>query len=349
MIRKRVFIVIVVILILGLLETGCREITGEPEIETIEDASEQEDWKISVWAAYWDLDRVQVEVRDLEKYINNFCYFAAYFDNKNRLMLPEAATQIFQIIEEEFDGNGWMNYLTIVNDKIEEDGTFSLKDTELLYELFASDEDMDKHIDQILSLTLAGGYDGIEIDYEAIKRDMDLWRLYEKFCRKLYKKASEAGLNMRVVLEPNAPIEELTLPEGPDYIMMCYNLHGANTEPGPKADAEFIRELIEKMSGVPGNKEFAIATGGFDWNEEGKTEAVSQIQAEGLIKEYDAEAERDEESQCVKFVYEDTEGVKHEVWYADTVTLHYWMDIISESGEYGISIWRLGGNKSEEF
>lgn len=349
MIRKRVFIVISLILMLGLLETGCRKITIEPEIETVEDASGKEDRKISVWATYWDLDRILIEVHDLEEHINNFCYFAAYFDNKNQLMLPEETTQTFQTIEEDFAGNQWVNYLTIVNDKMKEDGTSSLKDTRLLYELFASDEDMDKHIDQILSLTLAGGYDGLEIDYEAIRKDMDLWKLYEKFCRKLYKKTSEVGLNMRVVLEPNAPIEELTLPEGPDYIMMCYNLHGANTEPGPKADAEFIRGLIEKMSGVPGNKEFALATGGFDWNEEGKTEAVSQIQAEGLIKQYDAEVERDEESQCIKFIYEDTEGVMHEVWYADMVTLHYWMDIISESGEYGISIWRLGGNKSEKF
>ncbi|QCX34692.1 glycosyl hydrolase [Caloramator sp. E03] len=349
MIRKRVFIVIVLIVIFGFTALCFIKILNKKENEIIKKANNNENKKVSVWAVYWDLDRVPKEVSELEKHIDNFCYFAAYYDNKNQLILPESTVKIFQYIEKKYDDKKWKNYLTVVNDKMIKDGVFSHKDTSLLYELFKSDESIKKNTNQIISLALLGGYDGIEIDYEAIKKDMQLWRLYEKFCSYLYKKSSEAGLQLRVLLEPSAPIEKLMLPEGPDYVIMCYNLHGPNTKPGPKADKEFIRKLVEKMSVIPGKKEFALATGGFDWDENGEVKAVTQLQAKEIIKEYNAETMRDDESCAIKFSYEDEKGKKHEVWYADMVTINCWIDIIEEYGSYGISIWRLGGNYYEEF
>lgn len=285
----------------------------------------------------------------IEKNIQNISYFAAYYNDKNQLIFPDETVKTFQYVRNEFKNNKWASYLTIVNDKMIKDGVFYHKDTALLYELFKSDKSIKKHADEIISLALSGGYEGIEIDYEAIKKDMELWRLYEKFCSYLYKKASEAGLHMRVVLEPNAPIEKLKLPEGPDYIMMCYNLHGPKTKPGPKADKEFIKNMVKKMSALPGHKGFALATGGFDWNENGEVKAVAQIQAKQLIKEYNSVVIRDGESYAITFSYKDEEEKKHEVWYADMITINYWMDIIAGYGDYGISIWRLGGNDYKDF
>lgn len=62
---------------------------------------------------------------------------------------------------------------------------------------------------------------------------------------------------------------------------MCYNLHGNVSEPGGKATPEFIKNSIEEMSKVPENKDFAIATGGFDWQTNGKTTAVTEAEATG--------------------------------------------------------------------
>lgn len=347
--RKRVFIIIVIIFIFGFAALCFKKILNKSENEMIKKTYKNENKKISAWIVYWNLDEAVKEVNELEKNINNLCYFAAYYDNKNQLIFPESTAKIFQYIEEKYGDKKWKNYLTVVNDKMIRDGVFYHKDTALLYELFKSDESIEKHTDKIISLALSGGYDGIEIDYEAIKKDMQLWRLYEKFCTFLYKKASEAGLLMRIVLEPNAPIEKLNLPKGPDYIMMCYNLYGPNTKPGPKADKEFISKLVKKMSVVPGKKEFALATGGFDWDENGQVKAVTQIQAKELIKEYNAKVLRDDKSGAIKFYYKDEKGKKHEVWYADMITINCWMDIIKGYGDYGISIWRLGGNYYEDF
>ena len=340
MIKKKLLIGALALL-LGIILISCHA----NDNSVLEEQDTENDWQVSVWTTYWDIDRIRDEVRVLDEHIINLCYFAAYFDHNNQLFLPDATSETFTTIEEEFKDNEWFHYLTIVNDKINKDGSSSLKDTELLYTLFASEEKMNQHINDIIYLAEQKGYDGIEIDYEAIKQDMELWELYETFCELLYNKTLSEGLKLRIVLEPNAPVDMLNLPDGPEYIMMCYNLYGSSTGPGPKANEKFIQDLITKMSSLPGYKSFALATGGFDWSQDGNVVSVSEVQAQKLIKQYDAKPVRDIESQALKFRYKDMDQISHMVWYADAKTLHYWSDIVLESGEYGISIWRLGGNK----
>ena len=75
------------------------------------------------------------------------------------------------------------------------------------------------------------------------------------------------------------------------------------------------------MSKVPGKKDFAIATGGFNWASKGKTTSISETEAKALLKEYGTKVKRDDESQCLYFNYKDKDNIKHELWYADKTTL----------------------------
>lgn len=303
--------------------------------------------KFSAWSVYWNLKDAEKEIELMGDNIDKLCYFAAYFNSQNELIMPQDTEEFFQKVKKEFKDNTWLHYITIVNDKVLLDGTSSLKDTELLYTLFSSEEAMNHHIQELLNLTIKGGYNGIEIDYEAIRSDQRLWKLFISFCNKLYKEADLKGIKMRVVLEPSTPFEELIFPEGPEYVIMCYNLYGTHSEPGPKANTEFITKLIKKVSGVPGKINFAIATGGFDWSSEGIVTSLTETQAYSLAMEYEVETLRDISSQCIVYKYEDSDNRQHEVWYADSVTLSYWSTIIRDSGDYGITIWRLGGNRRE--
>ncbi len=122
-----------------------------------------------------------------------------------------------------------------------------------------------------------------------------------------------------VVLEVNTPIDKLNFTEGPTYVMMCYNLHGSFSEAGEKSNQDFIKELMDKMKEVPGEKSFAIPTGGFDWPDNGSTKSVSEAEAKQILIENKIEAKRDDKSQYLYFNYTDKENIKHEVWYADQV------------------------------
>lgn len=299
--------------------------------------------KISTWVTYWDLP-AKTFSENMSGDIKNVSYFAANFNENNKLVVPEKLKDFYNDTE----GSNFKKYLTIVNDVIKSDGSSIQKDTEVLKILLYDKSSRENHINEIVNLAIDYGFDGIEIDYERLKKDMTLWENFIIFIKELYYKASEKGLELRVVLEPNIPFENLNFEKGPTYVVMCYNLHGGFSGPGEKANPEFITSLIEEMNKYEVKKDFALATGGFDWPEgtsssvdgNGKVKSVTEKEAKSLIIEYNAEAIRDEESKYLYFKYKDENNITHEVWYADTETLNYLSSFILKEG-YDVSLWRV--------
>lgn len=305
--------------------------------------------KFSVWITYWDLKNYKQELSAIGNSIDNICYFAAYFDADEKLFIPKEITDTFGEINATYGSKKYHSYLTFVNDLIKTEGTSSLKDTELLYHLFSSTERMDRHISEIIDMTVKGGFDGIEIDYEGMDRDITLWKMYLQFIKKLYKTASAKKIPVRILLEPKVPITKIKFFKGPEYVMMCYNLYGDGTVPGPKANEKFLKQMVDKMKPFTGKVNFALSSGGYDFAGDGSAKQVSEIEAETLKKEYNAASRRDSDSNCIVFTYQDLQGLSHEIWYADKQTLNYWYNTINKYGDYGISLWRIGGNVCNDF
>ena len=293
---------------------------------------------LSSWITYWDLN-VDDEIMELDNKLGSLSYFAAYFDDNNQLVLPEKLLKYYN------DTNlyKFKKYISIVNDIVYDDGTSSIKDKEVLSKVLSDETARRNHINEIIDLAKKYDFDGIEIDYEQIKEDISLWKDFLLFIKDLYSESTSNNLELRVLLEPNVPIDKLNFIEGPTYVMMCYNLHGAFSGPGEKSNQEFIKELIDKMKKVPGEKSFAIPTGGFDWADNGNTKSISEIEAKQMLGENKIEAKRDDKTQYLYFNYTDKENIKHEVWYADQVTIRHLSEVIIEEG-YDVSLWRLGGN-----
>jgi spore germination protein YaaH len=297
----------------------------------------------SVWYPYWDNDTADEELAAIGDDLGTICFFAAYFDEHSKMFIPDNITDKI----EQFDKSGYLKgkttFLTIVNDKLLDEGS-SLKDTELLYEILGSSNLAEKHADNVIKLAKKSGLGGVEIDYEAIKKDTELWGHFNEFIKVLSEKASKEGLLLRVIFEPSAPIDSFEWPEYPEYVMMCYNLKGYGTEPGPKADVTFIKDMYEKMTVLKGKTNLAFATGGFDFAEDGSVKQINYANAVSICEEYNGEIVRDPESGAVHFEYTDDIGEKHEVWYADQETLKVWISTAKEAGCEKFSIWRLGGN-----
>ena len=314
----------------------------EPHDDSSIEENIEDENKVSVWVTYWDTEGLMEELNVWEPYIKQINYFAAYFKEEGRLFVPQPTVETKESINRLLQGSELPEYLTIVNDQELEDGTSALKSTDLLYNLFESEETMIKHINDILQVTLDDGYDGIEIDYEAIRDDMALWDKFLTFLNLLTKVAKDNNISLRVLLEPSTPVDDIQFPEGIEYIMMCYNLYGHGTEPGPKANRDFLIEMVEKMKKVSNRRGYALATGGFDFSSDGKTIAVTMAKAIDLQSIEGKDSYRDEQSQCMVFTYT-KQNLAHEVWFADEDTLKYWTKVLIEEGEKNISIWRLGG------
>jgi spore germination protein YaaH len=268
-------------------------------------------------------------------------YFGAYFNDFDRLFIPTELSEAKN--EHKRKKMPYETYLSFVNDKKNIDGSVVLKDTEILRRLLSNEAFLDKHIDDIISLTQDGGYDGIEIDYERVWKDEPVGKLFVQFVNKLYPRARDKNLKLRVVLEPNTPFSGIEFANGPEYVVMFYNLYGLHSEAGPKANSTFIQKLLSQIEILPGEKSVAFATGGCSWGSNGKKQLVTEAEAKVLSGAYDAAPQRDKDSQSLFFEYEN-DGVKYQVWYADVKTLNYWSSLAKERGIYKISLWRLGGN-----
>lgn len=339
--KKYIFIGIILLILISIVilllinkSTKEKEVIKYEKEEALLELDE-----ISSWIVYWDLG-VDSEIKELDNKLNSISYFAANFNENNQLFVSEELIDYYVSTKKcEFN-----KYITIVNDVIYNDGASSLKDKRVLKNLLEDEVTRKKHVNEIIDLAKKYEFDGIELDYEQIKDDMQLWNEYLLFINELYIEAKLNGLSLRILLEPNTPIDELNFIEGPTYIMMCYNLHGSFSEPGEKTNKSFIEDLIKKMNKINGSKEFAIATGGFDWDENNKVKSVTEIEVNKILKENKVEEKRDTDSQYVFFNYFDTNNIKHEVWYADKITLKYLCKIIIGYG-YKVNLWRLGGNQ----
>lgn len=302
--------------------------------------------KLSLWTAYWHDEGLIAEIEGVNEVLTNISHFAAYFNQAKELFIPDKIMEAYAKVTAIAKPREYRNYLSFVNDIQLGENTSSLKDTDLLYSLFETEEAINKHVEDVLNLTLKAGFDGIEIDYEAINQDLELWQFFIKFIEKLYQSCQEEGIPLRVVLEPKAPLDTIGFPQGPEYVLMCYNLHGNGTEPGPKADKEFLTDIIKKSAHLPGQVNFALATGGFDFQSSGIVAALTEKEATELLLTYGHSPTRDLTSQTLFFNYQDHQGIDHQVWYADKETLMYWIGIILESGNRNISLWKTGGNLS---
>lgn len=347
--RKNMWMILSVLGILPLL-AGCGMKTEKAETEQIpqEIVSEKEQQEgmenvsYTVWNAYWNLDGVEAQIEEMASDIQNVSYFAAYFDKDDNVFIPEETIAFYEQTGEAYHARGWDCYLTIVNDQILADGSSALKSTDLLYRLLSDEETYQAHAEEIIALTRQYGYDGLEIDYENIRKDETLWGYFTPFIEYLYERCEEESLTLRVIIETNIEPEKIDWVEGPVYVVMCYNLYGGHSEPGPKADRNFLDEIMGKMSYVPGPVDYALANGGFDWGDDGKVSNITTQKAEQLLAEFGGTVQRDDKSKAKYFTYTDENGMGHEVWYADDETMQAWMAWISAGGNHQFSIWRLG-------
>ncbi|MGG0938005.1 glycosyl hydrolase family 18 protein [Brevibacillus centrosporus] len=306
--------------------------------------------KKSAWVVDWQWESGADDLQGMTNGLTNVQMFAAYFDEADNLFFTESFQKGLPKVQEISRRSSLVHVdLTIVNDQKRKDGTDIQKDSALITRLMATEESRSKHIDQIMKAVEEYQFHGVEIDYERIE-EKD-WGNLLAFFKELYLRLQEKDKTLRIVLEPRTPIETLSLPEGPVYVMMAYNLHGLQSDPGPKADRSFITELTTRMKVVPGDKVIALSAGGFDWAENGKAAAVTEKQAAELAKSSLEMPRRDNASGSIHFQYVDQNKQKHTVWYADETTLQTWAEIVSGEGYRSIALWRLGdlGSKSVRF
>ncbi|QHW31818.1 glycosyl hydrolase [Paenibacillus rhizovicinus] len=303
---------------------------------------------LSAWIVDWQWEAGMKDFGAASLGLDSVQAFAAYFNSEDELYFTEKDSQSLPEVLAAANREGLQEtLLTVVNDRFTADGSSSEeKDPALVRRLMKTQASRDKHMGNLLGALDKFGFGGLELDYERIPDGS--WGNYTLFIRDLYERLHAEGKSLRVVLESRAPLNKLSLPKGPEYVMMAYNLYGGFSGPGPKADDTFIAQLSERMTALPGDNAIALSLGGFDWTADRQATSVTEQQAAELSRSSGAEAAvRDGASGSLHFRYKDGEGVTHTVWYADTETLKRWIGVVRNAGMYKVALWRLGGLSEE--
>ncbi|PIC56348.1 glycosyl hydrolase [Sporosarcina sp. P12(2017)] len=327
---------ILLIVISCFFVSGCQE-----KKQQTMDVSVLDELEFSAWVTEWQWQSGVEDLRQVQG-VDRAQVFAAYFDEEDHVYLRDKMDDAIDAMKKLSKERNIPLDLTIVNDQFLPDGTVVHKDSELIGRLVETPESRKRHIDNILEYVDAYQFEGLEIDYENISKE-DLPNLLQ-FYKELYDVLQAQGKPLRILLEPNLHVEQYNFPVGPVYVMMAYNLYGGHSEPGPKADDEFIRIVVNKMKTLPGQPVIALSTGGFSWlhgKDEMKT--LTETEAEDLAEKSKVIPMRDPSSGGMYFDYQDKHGETFTVWYGDRQTLYQWMKIAAEEGQMRVSLWRMGG------
>lgn len=333
---KKIILFITIILI-GVFFT-LKHIGGREKDINVNINEEITNPNIAAWLVEWDLENGFKEI-EKSKELDIISAFSVNFNERQELLISD---RIIDAVNELKKSRDEEIYITIVNDVINDDGSSTLKSSELVRNIVTNDIRRSNNINNILELAIKLDVSGIDLDYEKV--DQDIWDDYSTFIYDLNEALSNKGKKLRVVLEPKAPIEDVELPKNCEYIMMAYNLYGYHSGPGPKANKSFIKNLSKKMTDNLDYVRMAFSFGGFSWSENGDVISLSNNEVEDILKEKNIKVSRDDESFALYFDYVDESGVNNTVWYSDEVSIKEWIKVANECGINKIDFWKLGGN-----
>jgi spore germination protein YaaH len=199
-------------------------------------------------------------------------------------------------------------------------------------------------------------YDGINIDMEnLLLKDKDS---FSTMIKELSDALHQDGKIVTVSVPANTG-DSRANPWSPwfDYeklgqysdglMIMTYDEHNPRTKPGPSASVDWTEDTINyalKHKVPPSKIYLGIAGYGWDWDTTTAGEAKYSSFEELMEQKtkYKAKVSWDTKSQTPHFKYVDEKKHNHEVWFENSKSLRYKLDLVEKYDLRGIGIWRLG-------
>jgi spore germination protein YaaH len=224
--------------------------------------------------------------------------------------------------------------------------------TAVVSRIINDSELMRRHIDNIVNLVVSRGYDGIDIDYEALfAHDRDA---FSDFIGELASAlhAKEKSLSVVVYVKTFDPgygsaqaYDYAALGRAADQVrLMVYNKHWTTSAPGPIAPIRWVERVASfAVQEIPREK-IILGFGlyGIDWVDRRGRE-IEWREVVELVNAYDAEVLWDSASHSPWFEYTDPEGKSHTVWFENAFSIQHKLEVAQMHGVARVYFWRLGG------
>lgn len=192
--------------------------------------------------------------------------------------------------------------------------------------------------------------DGVNIDFEIVPpEDKDV---LTQFMKELYLRLHPQGYLVTIDVFPKEN-EQNDVAIAYDYqqlskyadkiILMTYDNHGAWSSAGPIADIGWVeRNLKYALKFIPKDKVYlGIAAYGYDWYGS-KVDSLEYSAIMNISRKFNAPILWDEKSKSPYLSYTDSNGVKHSIWFENSKSLGYKLDLVQKYDIAGAAVWKLG-------
>jgi cellulose synthase/poly-beta-1,6-N-acetylglucosamine synthase-like glycosyltransferase/peptidoglycan/xylan/chitin deacetylase (PgdA/CDA1 family)/spore germination protein YaaH len=199
--------------------------------------------------------------------------------------------------------------------------------------------------DELYHYVIKGGFSGLVLDFENLPAEAHAG--YVSLVREIADMLRVYQVKLLVAVPASDPAFDYgNLAAAADaLIIMTYDQHGEQDEPGPLAgQGWFEAKLDERFKEIDAKKLIiSIGSYGYDWSEPGSAREISVQEAWELLDESKGELSFDKASLNPTFSYsDDGENKRHQVWFLDGVTGYNQIAAALAMRPAGLALWRLG-------
>jgi len=211
-----------------------------------------------------------------------------------------------------------------------------------------------KAVYNIVDLVQKYNFAGVNIDFELLPS----WtrNSYTAFIKQLSTELKKINKLTTISVFPKIDVP-LELQGAYDYaalaplvdriVIMTYDKHWSTGPAGPIAPINWVEENIQyALEYIPAEKIIlGVANYGYDWTG-GYGQDLSSKEAMNLANKKGAEIKWHDIYQTPYFYYWENER-KHEVWFENSNSLAFKLDLVNKYNLKGIGIWRLGNENTD--
>lgn len=221
------------------------------------------------------------------------------------------------------------------------------------HEVLKNAKSRHRFIGQVLELVKSKGFDGVNIDIETIlPHDGNNFSL---LIRELKITFAKHDLLVTVCVPAKTrdsypgqwgqPFDYKEIGNWADrVVVMAYDEHGYSSGPGPIASTPWLKNVIRySVKVIPRDRILlGVPAYGFDWSDNDKKPAYLSFQkAIATAKAKNVVPEIDETFKAPHFNYQ-VNNENHQVWFENSISSKYKIELAQRNGLQGIAIWRLG-------
>ncbi len=322
------------------------------------EASHVSPLQIKAAIPYWNQEKAVESFKNHASQINYISLFWYHLDENSKIVKYGAVNEDQSIINFAHAHN--TKALAVITNLPDIEG--SSWSSNRVRTIITNKTAREEHIQEILSLLIDKGFDGVNIDYEEVDEDLkgDFSVFIQELSDTLHKKGKIVGVALHPKSGPDLPKENngsraqnwQSLANSADQLyIMAYGEHWNESKAGPIASIPWDKNIINyaKDLEIPLKKVFlGMELDGMKWNKDKEVagEGVSFSDIQKLLGTHNIVSSWDGTALSPYFRYEDN-GDTYEVWYENGVSIKEKVGLAEKSGLGGVTFWYLGGEDPE--